>query len=120
MEPTQDIYTLVDGDVSIPDNDAEGVRFTVDVDASGRLSEVAVDISITHTYRGDLEVELVHPSGASAIIQKTSWTAEDNLVALLPAAQFEGMERAGTWTLIVRDMMSVDTGKVNAARLVLR
>jgi len=78
-----------------------------------------VGVSISHTYVGDLEVELVSPSGDRAVIHNRQGGNQDNLrqiydSAANPAlAALTGKAAAGNWELRVRDLEAQDTGKLD-------
>lgn len=106
--------------VSIPDNDNEGIALTLEITEDGALGEVVLDLAITHTYRGDLRIELVHPSGTSALIKDRGWDSSDDVIDFFTLTEFDGLDRKGTWTLQVRDLAAHDTGEVVKAKLELR
>ena len=55
---------------NIPDKSATGVSDTINVNISGDLNveSVQVKVRVTHTYSGDLGVELTSPSGTKSIL----------------------------------------------------
>ena len=53
---------------SIPDNSSAGVSTTLDVGSSFTLSDVNVNVSINHSYVGDLKIVLQSPSGTSVTL----------------------------------------------------
>lgn len=113
-------YLLAEEAVAIPDNDRDGVTLEVAVAEEGVLDRVILDVAITHTYRGDLEIEVIHPDGASVIVRESGFDADDNLRETFEMPQFEGKTRAGTWRVVVRDTARLDTGTVDQAGLTLR
>src|SRR5262249_38284779 len=50
---------------SIPDNNATGVSSTLSVSGSGNVTAVSITVNISHTWRGDLTLDLRSPSGTS-------------------------------------------------------
>ncbi|MBN2700325.1 MAG: proprotein convertase P-domain-containing protein [Methylothermaceae bacterium] len=54
--------------IFIPDDVHGGIERTLTVSESGRLEEIEVDLDITHTYIGDLVVELVSPDNTSVLL----------------------------------------------------
>lgn len=101
----------------IPD-DGDWVSDAIEIDASGRLEDIKVDIDITHTWRGDLEVELVAPDrtsiklhnneGRSADDIKRTFTLDDAGMRAL-----EGKEVNGRWRLRIIDEARQDVGTLN-------
>lgn len=54
----------VDTNIAIPDNDSNGVSININVDENISIEYVNVWVSIPdHNYPGDLEIDLVSPSG---------------------------------------------------------
>src|SRR6185295_10030277 len=49
--------------VTIPDNNPMGIERTLNVSESGTIKEMEIGIDITHTYIGDLIINLVSPTG---------------------------------------------------------
>jgi subtilisin-like proprotein convertase family protein len=87
----------------------------------GEISGVAVYLDITHTYIGDLLVQLTSPTGTTVILHNRTGTYEDDILGWYPTVltpaqsldAFLGEEMAGDWTLLVSDHASWDTGTVN-------
>jgi subtilisin-like proprotein convertase family protein len=104
---------------TIPDNEASGVSSEVVVDAAGVASSVEVDLDITHTYVGDLEVTLTGPDGTRATLHGRSGGSSDNLVTTFSSQDggrlepFVGRPVDGTWRLDVADRAGLDVGKLN-------
>ena len=105
--------------LTIPDNSTVGVTSTVSLSQAGLVAGVKVSLDVTHTYVGDLEVELVAPSGRTASLQRRAGGSQDNLVATFDAstapalAGLIGESISGTWALRVRDVARQDVGRLN-------
>ena len=104
--------------VAIPDNDSNGVSTTIEVADGGTISGLSVDVDITHTYRGDLTVEL-SKGDVSVILVDREGAGEDDLVRSFDVAEFDGEDAAGIWTLTVRDSANADTGTLNGWALTI-
>lgn len=112
--------------LAIPDANTQGVQSAIAIQQSGQLSDIQVTVAIRHTYRGDLLVEVVAPSGHSAVLHNRTGGSADDLRATfdptttpaLAALMGEGIK--GDWILRVRDLASVDTGTLEAWSLQLR
>ena len=50
---------------AIPDNSATGIRDTITVASSFVVNSLEVSVNVTHTYKGDLTIDLVH--GATTV-----------------------------------------------------
>ncbi|MFJ5261921.1 S8 family peptidase [Streptomyces sp. NPDC088387] len=105
------------GSLSIPDN---GAAVESSIAVSGRTgnapSALQVGVDITHTYRGDVVVDLVAPDGTAYRLKSSSSDSADNVVATYTVNA--GAEVAnGTWRLRVQDVASQDTGVLNSWKL---
>jgi M6 family metalloprotease-like protein len=105
--------------LAIPDNTAAGISSSINLNQPGVARQIKVGIDITHTYIGDLEVELVSPSARSAIIHARQGGSQDNLVQTYNSATnsalaaLQGQPVAGDWVLRVRDLDAQDSGTLN-------
>ena len=106
--------------LTIPDADAEGVVSTVALPAAGAVQSLAVDVVITHPFRGDLVVSLVAPDGRTAVLHDRTGGGADNLrrsydsesVASLTA--LVGTPTGGSWSLRVADHAPADVGRLDS------
>ncbi|MCT2587299.1 S8 family peptidase [Actinophytocola gossypii] len=100
--------------VSIPD---AGPAVTSPITISGcegaASSSASVSVDITHTYRGDIVIDLVAPDGSTYRLKNSSgWDGANNINETYTVNL--GSEQAnGTWRLSVRDVYRYDTGRVN-------
>jgi subtilisin-like proprotein convertase family protein/subtilisin family serine protease len=112
-------------DRSIPDNNDRGIKDKILCDENFALSSIKVGVEITHTYIGDLQVSLVSPSGTSVILHNRSGAGQNDLVATFDANStpdlhtFTGEIVNGDWLLQVRDLASVDRGRLKSWSLEL-
>ncbi len=101
--------------VAIPDN---GAAVSSSIAVTGRTgnapSNLQVSVDITHTFRGDLAVNLVGPSGTTYLLKAfSSSDSADNVVATYTVnASTETAN--GTWQLRVQDQAARDTGQINS------
>ncbi|WP_455204840.1 M6 family metalloprotease domain-containing protein [Kaarinaea lacus] len=106
-------------DLIIPDNKDEGVTSSLLIDRVGALQAIAVQVDISHTYRGDLEVELVSPSGTAVILHSGKGGQQDDLHLDMRSQDSDilrtllGEAISGQWDLIVRDKLRDDVGRLN-------
>jgi serine protease len=98
--------------VNIPDNDAVGVRSTIPVSLDRTIASMTVSANITHTYRGDLVVTLVTPSGQTAVLSNRAGGSADNLTINSPISGAAGLAASGNWQLLVQDRDAQDVGKL--------
>lgn len=105
--------------LAIPDNDPAGVKSAITIGQAGRALQIKVSVDITHTYIGDLVVELVAPTGGTAILHDRAGGNRDNLIVTFDSASLPslgalaGTQVQGDWTLKVKDVAGQDIGKLN-------
>jgi subtilisin-like proprotein convertase family protein len=103
----------------IPDNNPGGVSSAIAITQAGTVQGIKVSIDITHTYIGDLRVELIPPSGSPAILHDRAGGNADNLIRMFDSvssfalAGLIGGTAEGTWQLQVKDLEAADIGKFN-------
>ncbi|WP_223770568.1 M20/M25/M40 family metallo-hydrolase [Streptomyces huiliensis] len=104
--------------VAIPDN---GPAVESPIAVSGLTGnapaalKVAVDIS--HSYRGDLTVDLVGPSGRSYRLKGSSANDSASDVVATYTVDASSETANGTWKLRVQDVAAQDTGNVNGWKI---
>lgn len=105
--------------LAIPDNVQAGVSSSITVGQAGTARGLKVSVDITHTFIGDLRVELVTPTGQQALLHDQSGGSEDNLIRSYDSVSSPGLAALigaptqGNWTLRVRDLAAQDIGKLN-------
>ncbi|MGW5926273.1 M4 family metallopeptidase [Streptomyces anulatus] len=104
--------------VNIPD---AGAAVTSSVTVSGVTgnapSTLKADVNITHTWRGDLVVDLVAPDGtAYRLKNSSSGDSADNVVATYTVNASSEVAN-GVWKLKVQDVARQDTGRINSFKL---
>ena len=110
----------------IPDNSPQGIERELSTNATGTVGSVEVSVDITHTWIGDLRINLVSPAGTDVILHDGSGGSADDVVktytaSTLPALEaLSGESISGLWRLRVSDHASRDMGKLNNWRLVIR
>lgn len=109
----------------IPDNASGGVSSTIAVTASGITRRVQVEVDITHTFVGDLLVELFSPAGRRATLHGRTGGGTDNLFASFDSdrpgelGSLVGQPMQGNWILRVSDRAAIDVGVLRRWRLQL-
>ncbi|RKN47043.1 S8 family peptidase [Streptomyces hoynatensis] len=99
---------------TVPINDYETSESTIDVSDVGVLDGLfQVEVDITHTYIGDLTVELRAPDGTTRVLQDQSGGSTDDLNAVY-TLNGSGLDADGTWTLSVTDNAGADEGRLNS------
>lgn len=121
------VTQTVSPNLAIPDNNTTGIQSNLVVTQTGTVTSVRVRAKITHTFRGDLEISLIHPDGVTKVkLKDVSDDANDNIDTSYPPtataqalSAFNGKPVNGTWKLEVKDLGAVDTGTLNLFGLTL-
>ncbi|WP_335937477.1 M4 family metallopeptidase [Streptomyces sp. PTD5-9] len=104
--------------VAIPDR---GSAITSSVNVTGisgnAPSTLKVGVDITHTYRGDLVIDLVAPDGGTFRLKNAALgDSADNVVETYTVNASSKVAN-GTWKLKVQDMYAGDKGTLNSFKL---
>jgi vibriolysin len=108
-------FTATDVPIAIPDNNATGITSNLNVAGTGNVGTLALSLNITHTWRGDLVVTLIAPSGTQYVVSNRAGGSADNLIlngSVITA--FNGQAAAGQWKLKVQDRAGQDVGTLNS------
>jgi len=118
FDPTGNVEPPPDGnrfesdrEVVIPDNDPNGATDSIAVPVQRQLGSVTIDVSIEHSYVGDLTVTLLH-GDKYFVLHSREGGSDDNLDLHLTTDHFSGMDAAGDWTLKIVDNANLDSGKL--------
>lgn len=119
--PQPQTQTFFPTDVPRAIPDLSTINSTVNVGGmSGTITAATVNLSITHTFIGDLVVSVRSPGGSTSTIHNRSGGSQQNLVgSFVSSTAFTGQQPNGTWTLIVSDQAARDVGTLNAWNLTL-
>lgn len=100
--------------VSIPDNNATGITSTISIADAYTVFGADVSVDITHTWIGDLIVELTSPSGTTVNLHNRSGSSDDDIVETYSVSNFNGEMMAGDWVLSISDNAGQDLGTLNS------
>jgi serine protease len=108
-------FPSTDTPVAIPSGPPAGINSIINVAQPITIQEISVDLSITHTWIGDLLVTLRSPSGTLVTLHNRAGGSADNINQTYTyTAEFAGQQSAGAWTLHVDDNFTADTGTLNS------
>jgi Fungalysin metallopeptidase (M36)/Proprotein convertase P-domain/Fungalysin/Thermolysin Propeptide Motif len=114
-------FTAANVPLNIPDNNATGVNALINVPAGETDTlKVTVDVNITHTFRGDLVIQVISPSGQTATLSNRAGGSADNFVTTgqdISASFTSTTAPTGQWRLFVRDLARQDVGTINSFAL---
>ena len=103
---------------AIPDNSATGITRTFAAPANMRVEHVTIKVSITHAYRGDLEMILTSPSGMTSRLVDLHDDGNNNYSGwTFSTVRHWGEASDGNWTLKIADRAAQDAGTLTAATL---
>ncbi|MFZ3597037.1 M4 family metallopeptidase [Streptomyces sp. BH104] len=107
-----------DTDVNIPDYPGAAVTSSVPVTGiSGAApSTLKVGVDIVHTWSGDLQVDLVGPSGRTYRLHSSTYDPTPNIQTTY-TVNASAETANGTWKLKVQDLGAQDTGYINSFKL---
>ena len=103
----------------IPDNDPTGVTSTIEVPDDLRVGSLEVALDVSHTWIGDLKIDLSHGGTVRTLWNRSGGSGHDIRVTV-PVGEFDGAQASGTWTLTVDDDYAQDTGVLNRWALDIR
>lgn len=123
----QDEVIVSSSSVAIPDSPEAGVSSSLVAKSAVAGRKVQVKIDLTHTYRGDLVVELVSPDNKVVLLHNRAGGSLDDLrgtfgVDLSSAQSLASLSQApaGQWKLRVSDKAPRDVGVLNSWSLILK
>lgn len=106
--------------VVVPDGSQDWTLRTIEILDDIRVEHVEVALDATHTYRGDLEVELVSPSGTTSVLATRHNDPNDHYDSyVFTSVRHWDEMSAGLWTLRLRDTVTPDEGVLNAWTLTI-
>lgn len=110
---TSGTQTYTNGtDYTIRDNATVDSPITVSGRSGYAPSTASVSVTIYHTYKGDLRVDLVAPDGSIYNLHNRTGTSTDNVIGTY-SRNLSTELLNGTWKLRVNDNASGDTGRID-------
>ncbi|MFH1313086.1 MAG: C25 family cysteine peptidase [Candidatus Eisenbacteria bacterium] len=110
-------------ELAIPDNNTTGIRAYIDVTAGAEIASVDCYVDITHSYKGDLIVELKSPEGTTVRLHNRTGSSADNIITWYDIetspdgpgsmSDFVGEWSEGQWEIWVSDQAGGDTGTLH-------
>jgi subtilisin-like proprotein convertase family protein len=116
-------YTA-DPEMAIPDNNSTGIKVYIDVPADATIASLDCYINLTHTYKGDLLVELTSPENTTVRLHNRTGSSADNIITWYdietepdgPGSMddFIGEWAEGQWELHIADLAGSDLGTLHS------
>ncbi|SDF66579.1 Serine protease, subtilisin family [Lentzea fradiae] len=96
--------------------DASSVTSSIEItDCLGKASTTtAVSVDIKHTFRGDLELALITPSGAVKLLKVNNGSDSGKDLKATYKVNVAAEDAKGIWQLRVRDVYRQDTGYIDS------
>lgn len=116
--PSQKVTGEQSPNLDIPDNQTGGVSSTINISSSGIVRRIKVNVDISHTFIGDLLVELFSPTGRRAVLHAREGGSKDNLIVSYDSnrpgelSTLVGQPMKGNWILRVSDRAGRDLGRL--------
>lgn len=98
----------------------------IDISQIGLINDLRIGLNLTHTYIGDLRIDLTAPDGTAVTLHDHKGSSIDNIqtvytVSDLPALRaLTGKRIQGTWMISVVDTWRMDVGRLNSWRLIAK
>lgn len=119
--PVAPLVTLGGGEIAtpmaIPDNDPAGIVLAFDVAGDLTIEHVSLDLNVTGTFIGDLEVVLTSPMGTSSVLHTLHGNSADVMDHTFHSVRHWDESARGTWTLRVADLSDQDLHTFQSASL---
>jgi Zn-dependent metalloprotease len=96
-----------------PIPDPGPLKWVTKIDVKGTLSTIEVGVNITHTRRGDLQLDLVAPDGRSYRLKNADREDRAADVTEVYQVRLPDAAQAGEWTLVVDDLVKGESGQLN-------
>ncbi len=118
-------YVAYDTPIDITDNNT--IQSFIEVTDVYCMADVDVELDVSHTFIGDLIIDVTSPEGTTVRLHDRSGSSEDDIVTTYdddgegtppdgPGAlsDFDGEIVVGTWTMTISDNAGIDQGSLNA------
>ncbi|MGJ7902585.1 PKD domain-containing protein [Lysobacter sp. 1R34A] len=99
-------------DVAISDNATVESSITVSGRSGNGSATTPIQVTIYHTYKSDLKVDLVAPDGTVYNIHNRTGGSADNVIGTF-TKNLSSEPLNGTWKLRVNDNATLDTGRID-------
>jgi len=99
--------------LAIPDYDLIGSNHTINTANNLSVEAVQIRINVSHTYTGDLAIELTSPAGTKSILLNAAhgFGSDNNLTnMILLSNAFYGENTQGGWSVKILDLAGGDVG----------
>jgi subtilisin family serine protease/subtilisin-like proprotein convertase family protein len=119
------IDVQADANLPIPDV-GEPVTSAIDIGEDGTVTELRIQVNISHTYIGDLRVDLIAPDNSVVVLHNNTGGSADNIARTYSVRDTPALRPLldkpirGKWQLRVKDTFRLDIGRLNRWRIAAR
>lgn len=119
------IDQTVAAELEIPDA-GNPVFSKLEITQAGAISDIRIEIDLTHSFIGDLRIDLLAPDGTAVPLHDHTGSSTNDIrtvytIAQLPALRgLIGKGVEGTWSLSIVDTWRMDVGRLNFWRLIVK
>ncbi len=111
----------IEPNIKIPDNNTS-VYVTLQIDEDITIEWVGLEVKTDHTFCGDLNIDLISPSGSKSQIITSN---DIKFEAYKDGFRFSSLafldeSSVGKWTVIVRDAHKLDNGTLQGVQLIVK
>lgn len=105
--------------LGVPDNNATGVSNSITISENVQIEAVQLEASVSHTFAGDLGLEITSPAGTKSILLNINSNILDTNLsnAIFTSNAFLNESSQGQWTVKVIDGAAQDTGTLTNWKL---
>ncbi|NJO01952.1 MAG: S8 family serine peptidase [Bacteroidia bacterium] len=106
-------------EVSLPDNDPNGLTFPFSFDSSTvlRVEHVQLAVEIDHPNRGDLQIQLISPDGTSSTLAEAHKDTSSHYRWTFMSVRHWGELSTGAWQVVISDEKADHTGLIRKLEL---
>jgi subtilisin-like proprotein convertase family protein len=122
MKFHRNVNALLNAQLSIPDNSAKGVTSQFNCRLPGKIVSAKLSVDIQHPHIGDLQLNLLAPSGKIIQLHNRTGGRQANLTQTYQSDALRaaiGQESEGMWGLQVIDFSARDRGMLKSWRIEL-
>ncbi|MBX3128586.1 MAG: proprotein convertase P-domain-containing protein [Polyangiaceae bacterium] len=104
----------------IPDNNSSGIQSDISVPEAGKIKALNVTVNINHPAKGDLTIALQKLGLSDAVLVEADAADGAFGTRTFSVPTFIGEEGAGTWRLVVKDVLAGDVGTLQSWSLEIK
>jgi subtilisin family serine protease len=122
---TRWLPALSNNPIAIPDGSDAGITSRINIADTGNVKNLQITVDVDHGYLGDITIELIAPSGETALLQNRTLGRRTKLQTIYDMQNTPALQRLldqstnGAWQLRLIDPIPGDQGKLNWWKLTI-